>query len=106
MAIKTSRMYPKNDQTITLTGLAPYGTKNYLSAATVTVTLVDANGNAVTGATNITLTAVGGSPGTYNGPVAYTFNPAPGTYTLQITAVNAGQNFYGERKVQVLQQPV
>lgn len=80
-----------NDEILELQGLRNELTAGYLNAATVTVTLVDADGAQVTGDTwPKTLTYVTGSNGIYRCTLVYGLGlTAGGRYTAQLTA-NAG----------------
>ena len=69
-------------------GLTP---TSYFNAATVSATLRDSTGTAVTGATNITLNYVPASNGKYIGSIQESFNPPIGSgYKLEITAIQSG----------------
>ena len=101
------KMWVKNTLTIQIDGLKDKSSGTLVTGATVTVNLVDQNGASVTGATNIPLTDVAGSPGSYSGSIASTFNPTAGqNYTLQITAVSGGVQGYWEKAIQVGPKPV
>lgn len=76
-----------NDQTLTLVGLRDADSNSYLNAATVTATLYDSSGSAVTGLNGITLSYVSSTDGNYKGYVESTFDPSPGVnYTLKVDA--------------------
>ncbi len=81
------KMYPKNDQLLTVTGLTD-NTGAPVTGATVTATLVDkATKTPQTGCTDVALTDVDGTPGSYSATIAEDFVSAPGDYILQVTAV-------------------
>jgi hypothetical protein len=79
-----------NDQFIQLDGLADGITGAAISAAVMTVTLQDFNGNNVANMTGISMTPV--SPaGSYRGAVTNAFNPPAGTeYTAVFDGTNSG----------------
>ena len=86
-------LYPKNDQVIEVFGLhnQVISATSWLNAATVTATLKDSAGAAVTGLSALALAYIAASNGDYRGQVEDTFNPAPGDdYTLHIDASEAG----------------
>ncbi len=59
----------------------------YVNDASVTMTLKDSTGAAVTGATSLTMSYVSGSKGKYQGVIPYTVSLTAGSaYTLEITA--------------------
>ncbi len=100
------RFYSRNDQDLTVTGLADQ-TGTILVGATVTATLVDCNNAPVAGLTALSLTDVSGTPGSYTVKIDGTqFNPAVACYTLQITAVVNGLHLYVERAVKVAKRTI
>ena len=94
------KLYPKNDQTITLRGLKD-NTGALVTGATVTATLVDGDSVPQSGINNLAMADVIDYPGSYAGSVDEDFNAAPGTYTLQIAATASGLNYYAEKPVTV-----
>jgi hypothetical protein len=102
MAIPTEIiLYQKNDQYIEIDGIASGLDGSFMNAATVTATLVDADGAVVGGLEELTLTYVAASDGKYRGQVQETFNPAVGTYTLIIEADEGGVVGHWEIKCKV-----
>ena len=76
-----------NDQTLKIVGLQNADTLDYFNASTVTATLYDSAGSAVTGLTSVSFSYVSGSNGNYTGSVSESFDPSIGTdYTLKIDA--------------------
>lgn len=92
MAVPDSiTLYKVNDQVVEVTGLKNNVTGAFLNAATVTATLKDKNGNAVTGLSSLTLAFLAGTNGNYRGQVEQTFDPAPGRgYVLHIDSDEGG----------------
>lgn len=69
-------------------GLVP---ASYFNSATVTATLRDSAGAAVTGINGITLSYIAASNGKYRGSIQETFNaPIGGGYKLELVAIQAG----------------
>lgn len=100
MAILTATtVKPLNDQTLEVTGLALNGAP--VVGATVTATLVDEHGVPVTGIIDVSMTDVSGSPGSYSAAISHTFTAPAGDYTLQITAVDGGAQYYTEQAVTI-----
>jgi hypothetical protein len=86
-----------NDQTLTLEGLQDEVTSNYINDATVTATVKDRAGNAVSGQSwPLTLDYVTASDGIYRGNLEDTLVLAPGvSYFVEISAVaGAGKGFW------------
>lgn len=97
--------YDGNDNTITLTGLQNAVSGNYLNSATVTVTVVDSDGNEVSGQTwPTTMSYVSGSDGNYRGTLQDAMvTTASELLTAQVTADGgAGQRGYWEEPLIVL----
>lgn len=84
-------LYVGNDTVLEVRGLKNETTGGFLNAATVTATVVDAEGNQVTGQSwPLTLAYVTGSDGIYRATLAYTVGLVSGArYTAQFTA-NSG----------------
>jgi hypothetical protein len=80
-------LFKKNDQFVEVNGLRNNLTGAYLNAATVTATLRDLAGVAVAGLDGVALAYVAGSDGDYRGQVEETFDPPPGRYRIEFTAV-------------------
>lgn len=94
-------LYQKNDQYLEIDGLADDAAA-FQNSATVTATLYDLAGNAVAGATNISLTYLAASSGIYRGEIlGADFNPSVGAYTLKIDASASGLNAHWEIKTKV-----
>lgn len=79
-----------NDQYLELDGLADGITGAFVNGATVTASLYDPTGAAVSTFTGIPLNYVAASSGVYRGQVPNTFDPLAlgGGYVLKIDAVN------------------
>lgn len=60
-------IYIDNDNDLYISGLRTSGRKTYTTDAVITVSLLDASGNAVSGAQDISCPFVGGSNGDYRG---------------------------------------
>lgn len=88
-------IFQSNDNVIELSSLANGLTGTAISSATVTVSLLDADGAAVT-ATGVswplTMVAASGSTGTYRATLPYTLPLATGTYTAQVLATASGMH--------------
>ena len=79
-----------NDTVVEVRGLMNEVSGDVLNSATVTATLKDAAGVAVTGASSLAMSYVTGSTGVYRVTLPYTLSLSPnGRYTLHIDA-NAG----------------
>jgi len=79
------------DCKVVLSGLKD-DSNNYINNATVTGTMVDANGITVTNGSNITFTYDAGSNGQYEAVVPYNIGTVNGqTYTLNIQAINGSK---------------
>jgi hypothetical protein len=86
-----------NDLTLLITGLYNDVDDTYLNAATVTATLYDGAGAAVSGFTSIGLSYIAASNGNYRGMVPESFNPALGDeYVLKIDAVQGSSVLHVE----------
>jgi len=80
-----------SDNVVQITGLKDVVTGNYINDATITATMADKNGNAVSGVGTITFTYTSGSNGDYCGEVPAAAGLTDGEqYTLTITAVGGG----------------
>ena len=92
-----------NDMVVQLDRLADVdGT--WIDTATVTFTLKDSDGSAVTGADTITMSHVASSTGRYRGTLADTVSLVEDRYTVEVTATGAaGQKFFftGEVRARV-----
>jgi hypothetical protein len=110
MAIVKKVLYPKNSQFLKITGLKDNSVSPavYMNAATVTATLKDASGDAVSGFDAVAGTYETGSDGNYTFPVDPTlFDPTPGSdYTLFLEVDQGGKKLHAElpAKVSVRQQ--
>ena len=88
-------VYLSNDNVIELNGLKNASTDAFLNSATVTFTLKDSAGTAVTDADTITMSYVASSDGIYRGTLIDTVSLSKNTlYTCEITA-NAGAGLQG-----------
>lgn len=86
-----------NDMALTVYGLKNAMTGEYANAATVTATLYDSSGNAVSAFTSISMGYIPGTNGNYRGTISQTFNPNVGTeYILKIDGVQWGSDFHIE----------
>lgn len=84
-------LYPGNSQALRLDGLYDSANDVFPATANVTATLLDSNQTAVPGLENLPLDYVVGTPSSYQGLIDPSgFNPAPGSYTLTVTATTAG----------------
>lgn len=91
-----------NDQYIQLDGLADGLTAAPISAATLTVTLINQSGGNVASMTGISMAAVGGLPGSYRGLVTNAFDPPLGSqYTAAFDGTNGGFKIHIELPVTV-----
>lgn len=92
------------DRHIQNSGLYDNSLEAFINDATVTFTLKDSNGSAVSGASNISMSYVTGSKGVYEGTledgVSLTENS---TYYLEITATASGDRV-GFRRIQFTAQ--
>lgn len=81
-------LYVGNDNVLTLSGLQNSVDDSYINNATVTVTLVDSDGNSVSGETwPVTLSYVSGSDGNYRATLADTISASADTaYRARVTA--------------------
>lgn len=69
----------------------------YSNAATVTATLYDSAGSAVSSFTSINMVYLAGTNGNYRGTVSQTFNPSPSTeYILKIDGTESGADIHIE----------
>lgn len=90
MAVE-AHLFLGNDTSVELIGLNRSDTDAYVNDATVTFTLKDSNGTAVTGAENISMSYVSSSNGQYRGTLQDTVTLTNGgTYYLEVTATGAG----------------
>ena len=96
-------IFVSNNNLIELRGLRDETTGDYLNAATVTVTVKDSSGNAITGDTwPKTMQYVTDSDGNYRANVSYAANlSADATYTASITA-DAGAGKRGQWEMPML----
>lgn len=89
-------LFAGNDQLVELRGLTDEATGEPLNAATVTATLTEADGDAVTGATwPMTLAYVAESEGVYRATLPYGLGLVPGGRYLLRIDVNAGSGLRG-----------
>lgn len=80
-----------SDNTVEVDGLAKNG--SYINDATVRLTVKDNSGNALAGATNLTLSYVAASSGKYRGVVPSTVSlDLKGTYWGEITITSSQGN--------------
>lgn len=85
-----------NDQLVELRGLTDEATGEPLNAATVTATLTESDGDAVTGGTwPLTLAYVADSDGLYRATLPYNLGLVPGGRYLLRIDVNAGSGLRG-----------
>ena len=95
-------LYQSNDQTVEVDKLKDRLTGSYLNAATVTATLYDSGGSAVTGLNALALAYVASSNGKYRGNVEETFAPALGdNYEIWFTGNQGSSYFHLEIPVSV-----
>ena len=99
-------LYAGNSTRIELEGLGVYSaidTYAYANSATVTATLVDSDGDALSGVTwPLTLAYEADSDGNYSGVVAETLSVSAGdSIVAQITATDSGEVGYWEVPVVV-----
>jgi hypothetical protein len=90
MSIPTSvTLYQLNNQYVEIQGLKDVITGLFLNTETVTATLFDSTGVAVTGLSALAMPFEAASSGNYRGQISgTTFNPPLGTYSLKITSTN------------------
>ncbi len=94
--------YKANDNLVELENLKNHATGAYINDATVTMTLKDQSGSAVTGATGLSMAYVTGSNGTYRATIPYTIScTSHRSYTVEVTA-DAGSGLLGFWEVPVL----
>jgi hypothetical protein len=72
-------LYLENDNDIVIKGMRTVRTGAAITDATWVATVYDANGNAISGATNISLTYVAASQGDYRGVVSASVQLSPET---------------------------
>lgn len=90
-------LYQSNDQTIEVDKIRDRLTGNYLNAATVTATLYDSAGSAVTGLNALALAYVAASNGKYRGNVEDSFAPALGDdYEIHFNGQEGSTVFHRE----------
>ena len=76
-----------NDNVLILDALKDYIADTYINDASVTATLKDTAGNAVTGATDLVMSYVAGSDGQYRATIPYDITcTCRRMYTVEITA--------------------
>lgn len=86
-------LYKLNEQWLEISGLQDGISAAYINDATVTATLYDSAGAAVTGINALALPYVAASNGIYRGLVPDSFDPAEGRgYRLVIAAVQGANN--------------
>jgi hypothetical protein len=95
-------VYFSSDNLLEVTGLKNAASGNFVNNATVTANIVDSDGNAVTNATNISLSYISGSNGNYRGTIPDTADiDRSAEYVAQITADGgAGLKAYWEIDLQ------
>lgn len=99
---KTKILYQDNTQLITLVGLQDEISGSFLNAATMTVTLLDQNGQQVPNLIGITMSYVADSNGNYQGIVDAAFDPPiGGGYVLVIDADTGGAHLHVELQAEV-----
>ncbi len=85
------RIWTETDNAIQVKSLADAVIGETIADATVTATVTDPAGNAVTGVGTITLAAVSGSAGDYAGQIPAAAELVAGTiYTIAITIIGNG----------------
>ena len=95
-------LYQSNDQTVEIDRLRDRITGSYLNAATVSATLYDSAGSAVSGLTGLTLAYVASSNGRYRGNLEQTFAPALGdNYEIWFDGNEGSSYFHMEIPVSV-----
>jgi hypothetical protein len=88
------------DNIISLNGLKNQSTGNFLNSASVTFSLTDVHGNAISGATNISMAYVTSSSGNYSGLLPSSVPLADGTvYLLSIKAVDSSGTGFWETSI-------
>ena len=91
----SATLFPDNDNLLEVDGLKNAATGAYLNSATVTVTLVDEDGNNVTGVVDLAMDYVADSSGKYRATLKDTLSlTAEERYAAQISA-NAGDDLQG-----------
>jgi len=80
-----------SDNAVQITGLKDVVTGSYINNATVTATMTDSSGSAVSGVGTINFTYISGSDGNYAGEVPAAAELTDGQqYTLTVTAAGGG----------------
>lgn len=99
-------IYQGNTQDMKLFGLQDIDTGTFWNAAVATGTLYDANGNAVSGCTGVSLIYQNGTNGNYVGTFGdANFMPPLGTeYTLQLDADQGAAHFRVRLPARVLER--
>lgn len=102
MANQIVTLYRMNDNIVTWDFMED-SLGNFINNATVTMTLNDADGDAVTGVENLPMAYVTGSNGRYQGAISSNIGLTVGAaYTLEITAYSGDADGYRTLTVQVL----
>lgn len=90
-------LYVANDNLITWDKMTSSVDGSYINDATVTMTLYNSSGAAVTGAISVSLPYVSSSNGKYQGVIDSTVAlVSDASYTLKITAVSGTKNGFVE----------
>ena len=97
-------IYRNNDNLVeNPTPMTRASTGAYVNDASVTMTLKDANGDAVSGASSLSLTYVTDSNGRYQGTIPYTVSLTAGAvYTLEITGTSGSTRAFWTLSVSVV----
>ena len=94
-------IYINADNLIEYDGMRRASDETYINDATVTFTLKDSNGNAVTGATTVAMAYVSGSDGKYQGTLDSTVTLTENAYyTVEFTATSGTLNDFRRLSVQ------
>jgi len=107
IALVSARVWVEAGPGAEICGQVPVSRDTPVTGATVTATLVDkATKTPQTGCTDVALTDVDGTPGSYSATISEDFVSAPGDYILQVTAVKDDLNLYVEKAVTVVTRTV
>jgi len=92
-------VFISTDNVIEWKGLQRVTDDKWVKNATVTFTLKDTDGNAITGADGVSMPYLAGSDGTYQGTLPSTVSLTEGaSYYLEVTATSSSGN--GFRRIQ------
>lgn len=95
-------LYQSNTNEVRLPGLQNADTLAYITGATITATLYNPDGTAVTGYSNLAMTDVAGVPGTYSLVISSAFNAPVGNYNLIFSGTTpTGDGFMQYQPVEV-----